>query len=127
MKIYIFLLLCTISLASITQADDVETIYIEPSSSKFFSLFSNPTTGFSWFISDFGCELFQLSEVGFVPYDCGLAGSGGVQLFQASAAQLSSEGDTAEVELHYERSWEDSPAKVKKITLYATHNATLLA
>ena len=109
---------CT-ELMSIDENDNAQELRIRPGQTFTLSLASNPTTGYSWSLSD-NWDKKLLSAIGDEYLSQGkpsIVGQGGHQLFKFKALQ---NGKT-ELNLIYARPWENvQPAKIFNIKLLIT-------
>lgn len=129
MKSAILALILPLILAGTTDLDEVSIVYQAPGSSEYLEISSNPTTGYSWVVNSYESNCFKIEDGGYIPDDTGdrvMSGSGGTQVFIAHANSTCAEGDTAQIEFLYVRSWETYPAYTKEVTFYATNDYTLL-
>ena len=115
--------------ASIVDLDQTDLVYVEPGTYKYMSLYSNPTTGYSWVLVPFDSGLFCIEDLGYLPLNNGTAemsGTGGTQSFIAYASSECSEGDSIQVTFVYVRIWENVPADTRQVTIQATFDSDKL-
>jgi inhibitor of cysteine peptidase len=129
----LFLILTMIIATSVVNAKPTKTInYILTKSNPVltFQLPSNPTTGYSWFLTSYDKSLLTLIKHQYFPVSAGkkdakpLVGAGGYEVWQFKATQNALKApQITYVKLIYARPWEikaDSlPTNIKTTTIYA--------
>jgi inhibitor of cysteine peptidase len=88
---------------------------IKPNTSQFyFSLPSNPTTGYRWTLKSFDKKVIKFRQSEYQVSNPTLIGGGGVQTFYFKVLNLNTSIDTL-IELEYSRSWENVPANTQTV------------
>ncbi len=105
----------TVFLNFFAQANKVEqNIALSKGETTTIQLESNPTTGFSWYLSPLNMRnsTVAIEELPYEPSQTGLAGSGGIQSWNITGLKRG----TAHIKFEYKRSWEKNirPAKLKR-------------
>lgn len=105
---------CGSAAVKLDEQDNGQTVEVNSGDKITITLAGNPTTGYSWELSEFDASVVELAGEADYKSDSKLLGSGGVYTFTLKAG---APGSTV-VKFIYHRSWEDAePAQVFEVTL----------
>ncbi len=104
--LFIALAACNAPVAKLAQADNGKTVDLKTGETFTVSLEGNPTTGYSWEITEIEAEVIELTGEPDYDSDSKLIGSGGMFKFTFKAAAAG----TSRVKLVYHRPWEEDVA-----------------
>jgi inhibitor of cysteine peptidase len=100
--------------------DEVTEVELEVGDQLSLSLKSNPSTGYSWFLTPPNSPYIEVLGMLTGDYEAGtpgMLGAPGRQVFRVGCTSLCVAGSQAEVLLTYQRPWEKSPIDSKKIKI----------
>ncbi len=119
MKRFLALLTGALCLCSwLVHASGTMTIHVSRSASSFVvKLPANSTTGYQWSVAQFDKTLLDLASQQYVVPNTRMMGVGGNALFTFKLRQGESYPKSTTMLFSYARSWEQSSAKVTKVTV----------
>lgn len=105
---------CGSAAVKLDEQDNGQTVEVNSGDKITITLEGNPTTGYSWELSEFDASVVEPAGEADYKSDSKLLGSGGVYTFTLNAL---APGATT-MKFIYHRSWEDAePAQVFEVTL----------